>query len=59
MVSTSDKLFAHQEMHDFTFNADVSRVFEDMIQRSVPGYGLTLQMIAVIAGLHAQENSKL
>jgi len=59
MVSTSDKLFTHQEMHDFTFNADVSRVFEDMIQRSVPGYGLTLQMIAVIAGLHAQENSQL
>ncbi|MDX8380753.1 MAG: carboxy-S-adenosyl-L-methionine synthase CmoA [Ghiorsea sp.] len=54
-----DKLFKHQEMHDFAFNADVSRVFEDMIKRSVPGYGLTLQMISVIAGLHAQKNSKL
>jgi len=54
-----DILFTQKDAAPFAFDADVSRVFEDMIQRSVPGYGLTLQMIAVIAGLYAQENSKL
>jgi tRNA (cmo5U34)-methyltransferase len=54
-----DILFIQKEALPFVFDAEVSRVFEDMIQRSVPGYGLTLQMIAVIAGLYAQKNSKL
>jgi len=58
-MSKKDTLFAAKDGLPFSFDADVSRVFEDMIQRSVPGYGLTLQMIAVIAGLYAQENSKL
>jgi len=56
---TKDTLFMQKEGMPFTFDAEVTRVFEDMIQRSVPGYGLTLQMISVIAGLYAQENSKL
>ena len=54
-----DRLFTQKEASPFAFDAEVTRVFEDMIQRSVPGYGLTLQMISVIAGLYAQENSKL
>jgi len=54
-----DTLFTHKDGGAFAFDADVSRVFEDMIKRSVPGYGLTLQMIRVIAGLYAQEGSKL
>jgi len=58
-MSQKDTLFMTKGGQPFTFDADVSKVFEDMIQRSVPGYGLTLQMISVIAGLYAQENSKL
>jgi len=54
-----DTLFTQKEGMPFAFDAEVTRVFEDMIQRSVPGYGLTLQMISVIAGLYAQKNSKL
>jgi tRNA (cmo5U34)-methyltransferase len=54
-----DTLFTEKSDLPFAFDADVSRVFEDMIKRSVPGYGLTLQMISEIAGLYAQENSKL
>ena len=54
-----DTLFTEKDGLPFAFDADVSRVFEDMIQRSVPGYGLTLQMISEIAALYAQENSKL
>ncbi len=54
-----DILFTQKDAAPFAFDADVSRVFEDMIRRSVPGYGLTLQMISVIAGFYTQENSKL
>ena len=54
-----DILFTQKEGSPFAFDAEVARVFEDMIQRSVPGYGLTLQMLAVIAGLYAQKDSKL
>ncbi len=54
-----DNLFEHKYIEAFIFDAEVTRVFEDMIQRSVPGYGLTLQMLAVIAELYAQKNSKL
>jgi tRNA (cmo5U34)-methyltransferase len=57
--NVKDMLFVQKDAAPFAFDADVTRVFEDMIQRSVPGYGLTLQMISVIAGLYAQENSKL
>jgi len=57
--NVKDMLFAQKDAAPFAFDADVTRVFEDMIQRSVPGYGLTLQMISVIAGLYTQENSKL
>ncbi len=57
--NVKDMLFAQKDAAPFAFDADVTRVFEDMIQRSVPGYGLTLQMISVIAGLYAQENSKI
>ncbi len=54
-----DTLFTQKEGLPFVFDADVTRVFEDMIRRSVPGYGLTLQMLSVIAGLYAQAYSKL
>jgi len=54
-----DMLFVDKNALPFTFDADVSRVFEDMIARSVPGYALTLQMIAVMAGLYAQKGSNI
>lgn len=57
--TTRDTLYIQKNGLPFAFDADVSRVFADMINRSVPGYGLTLQMIAEIAGLYAQQNSKL
>ncbi|MDX8388360.1 MAG: carboxy-S-adenosyl-L-methionine synthase CmoA [Ghiorsea sp.] len=54
-----DTLYTQKDGLPFSFDADVTRVFEDMIKRSVPGYGLTLQMIAEIAALYAQDKSKL
>ncbi|MDQ7005040.1 MAG: carboxy-S-adenosyl-L-methionine synthase CmoA [Ghiorsea sp.] len=58
-MSKKDTLFTAKDGLPFAFDADVSKVFEDMIQRSVPGYGLTLQMITMIAGLYTQDKSKL
>lgn len=48
--SARDRVYATQRAHvgDFRFDAGVAEVFADMIARSVPGYALTLQMIAVL-----------
>ncbi len=43
----------------FQFDAKVAAVFADMIARSVPGYGLTLEMIALIAARYAWRESTL
>lgn len=54
-----DNLFVQKHVKSFVFDADVTRVFEDMIKRSVPGYGLSLQMISLIAAQYAQVGSRL
>ena len=56
-----DSIYADKQgrVQGFCFDDKVTRVFADMIQRSVPGYGLTLQMIGVIAAQYAQKNSRL
>ncbi len=46
-----------KKVNDFVFDSKVADVFEDMINRSVPGYGLTLSMIACLANKYAQDNS--
>jgi len=43
----------------FNFNADVAKVFTDMVGRSVPGYGLSLEMIALLAGTFARDGSRI
>jgi tRNA (cmo5U34)-methyltransferase len=42
---------------DFQFDARVADVFENMISRSVPGYGLMLELVGLIADIHAAPNS--
>jgi len=46
-----DELYQNirSESGSFRFDQSVVDVFDDMIRRSVPGYGLTLEMIGVIA----------
>lgn len=39
---------------DFVFDEKVASVFEDMIQRSVPGYSSILQMIPAFTGIYYQ-----
>lgn len=43
----------------FTFDDRVASVFADMISRSVPGYGQTLQMVELLAHQYAQPDSNL
>jgi tRNA (cmo5U34)-methyltransferase len=43
----------------FEFNKRVVDVFPDMIERSVPGYPLTISMISVMADDYVQENTNV
>jgi tRNA (cmo5U34)-methyltransferase len=54
-----DDIYAQhwEALQPFRFDEAVAQVFPDMIQRSVPGYGLTLAMIGLLAGEYAQPHS--
>lgn len=56
---TPDKLYANPRatIASFKFDDQVTAVFADMIARSVPGYGLTLDMIGVIASHYGKPES--
>jgi len=60
-MSEKDTLFEQELMEpgDFVFDERVVRVFPDMINRSVPGYGLIIPMIGLLARRHAQAGSNL
>ena len=45
------------EIIDFNFDEQVADVFPDMIQRSVPGYGMMISTIGILAAKYAQSNS--
>jgi tRNA (cmo5U34)-methyltransferase len=49
--SDKDRLYAdvHEVIPDFVFDDRVARVFPDMINRSVPGYGTIINMIGTLA----------
>jgi len=57
----SDTLFAAplDEIMRFAFDEKVAKVFDDMIQRSVPGYGAIISMIGVLAQNFTQANSNI
>jgi tRNA (cmo5U34)-methyltransferase len=56
MIASKDTVFSTplKQIGGFEFNARVADVFENMIQRSVPGYALLLEMIGILAGRYAQ-----
>ncbi len=37
------------DLIDFTFNVEVAKVFDDMVRRSIPGYTMVLELIALIS----------
>ena len=51
--------FAINDPEDFEFDERVVRVFPDMIRRSVPGYGLIVPVIGMLARRYARENTML
>lgn len=60
-MSGKDRLFNSPalEPRDFVFDEQVVRVFPDMINRSVPGYGLVVPIAGLLARRYAQDNSRL
>lgn len=56
---TKDKIYntPHDTLGRFQFDERVVNVFSDMIERSVPGYRLMLDMIAVISQHYTQPNT--
>ena len=61
MMNQKDTLFQSEISGpgDFVFDNRVVKVFPDMINRSVPGYGLIVPMIGLLARRYAQENTML
>lgn len=59
MTRKTDAIYAAplQQIIDFQFDERVVAVFPDMIQRSVPGYGLIIANIGILAGQYAQTGS--
>jgi tRNA (cmo5U34)-methyltransferase len=59
--SNKDQVFAKplSDVRAFEFNENVTRVFQDMISRSVPGYELLLRMIGLYASVFVQDRSNI
>lgn len=51
MIRETDKIYDHPhgQVAGFRFDEQVVRVFPDMIERSVPGYGLVLELSGLLA----------
>lgn len=60
MSTSKDTIYAKQKkaINTFRFDEEVTRVFEDMIKRSVPGYTLMLEMLSVISAKYITEESQ-
>jgi tRNA (cmo5U34)-methyltransferase len=56
-----DQVFARplSDIKAFEFNDSVTRVFRDMISRSVPGYELLLRLIGLYANVFVCDNSRV
>jgi len=61
MSSARDRLYAEvrSDIEEFLFDSKVAAVFEDMIRRSVPGYGTAVAMTGVIAARYAQDDTNI
>lgn len=56
-----DEVFARplSDIKAFEFNDSVTRVFRDMISRSVPGYELLLRLIGLYANVFVRDNTRV
>jgi tRNA (cmo5U34)-methyltransferase len=53
VIKKQDAIYAKllNEIIDFHFDERVAEVFPDMIQRSVPGYGMMISTIGILSNL--------
>ncbi len=60
-LTDKDRVFARplSSVHAFAFDAEVARVFDDMISRSVPGYDLLVRMMALYADTFVTSASRV
>jgi len=60
-MNEKDRLYRDDSIqaHDFVFDQRVVRVFPDMIRRSVPGYGVIVPSIALLARHYAQAGTNI
>ncbi len=56
-----DRIYANKldKIEDFVFDEKVANVFEDMVHRSVPGYGALNQLLPTIAKAFIRENTNV
>lgn len=59
--SQADRVYAAErsQVEAFAFDARVAQVFDDMIRRSVPGYGMTLSLLGIIAQHYARPDTRI
>ncbi len=59
MKEKRDSIYAEKQnaVTDFRFDSEVADVFDDMIERSVPGYRTTISMTGLLAEKYAQTDS--
>ena len=54
-----DKLFSNKnDLVNFTFDASVVNVFDDMVRRSVPGYQSMIEMVGLMVKKYGQDNTQ-
>ncbi len=60
-INNKDSVFAKplSSVKAFKFDDEVTRVFDDMISRSVPGYDLLVKLIALYADIFVTDNSSV
>jgi len=61
MSKEKDALYSKpmDEIPEFVFDKKVVAVFDDMIQRSVPGYRMLVSMVSIIAQKHCKANTRV
>ncbi len=61
MIDKKDSLYseAMDSIPEFIFDQKVVAVFDDMIQRSVPGYRMLVSMVALLAQRYCQDHSQI
>lgn len=59
--SNKDRIYANKQdkVDKFVFDQNVAGVFQDMIERSVPGYTALNQLLPIVANQFIQENSNV